>query len=478
MPELADRQRADAVLRLIVDAVSEGMEPPDCGSLGEWLDQEECPREVLDQVEQLMLELMGDGVRRSLVTVNAEGLVVWGRDWGRYEAIAVHRLADSWAEVDPERRPVFPLTPLVRGWLYRLRSVVLDRRTTGIMPFPTQITGHGQLEFNLNVAGSGPGLGFSPLSDEISPVRLPGLAPMDETLIVPPTLLLYDSSVMPAEKGGHGAPLSMRIWVESVMAMGKDDRFAPGRLKIGTRELVGWLWPNGGFRPSRHFPQLMAGLEAVNKAVIRWKEGFWSAVLVRNYPYGPDDPVIFEVSLPPGSGRGPLVHRKVLREYGVRAAPLYRGYLAVAYIWDEYGTHGGKITQATRPAVVRDDEGNILDEGGRRVIGENGRPVRSWKHPKAVRLGWREPNPWAEKYPVIAESELVRLVNSVSRDLVSRMARVRAVRTFAAMAEDGVITLETGLKNSMGEQSVRIMPPERWGPRWSPPPGFGSRQGP
>ena len=60
------------------------------------------------------------------------------------------------------------------------------------------------------------------------------------------------------------------------------------------------------------------------------------------------------------------MHRQVLREYGVRVARMYRGYLAAAYTIDAFGRHRGNVTQATVPAVARDDDGNILDGRGSR----------------------------------------------------------------------------------------------------------------
>ena len=156
-----------------------------------------------------------------------------------------------------------------------------------------------------------------------------------------------------------------------------------------------------------------------------------------------------EIELPPGSGRGPLVHRVVLRHYGVQSAALYRAYLAAAYMWDEFGTHAGKVIQATRPAVLRDDEGSLLDSKGRKIADRDGRPVRRWSHPKAVPLGEREPNPAASRYPVLSEYDLMRMVNATGTDH-SRAAKIAARKAFETMAEDEVIILEPGLKAANG----------------------------
>ena len=213
---------------------------------------------------------------------------------------------------------------------------------------------------------------------------------------------------------------------------------------------------------------LNRALTAVNNSLIPWRGGYWAAVLVRNYPKTPDDEILMEIELPPGSGRGPLIHRVVLRGYGVQSAALYRAYLSAAYLWDEFGTHAGKVIQATRPAVLRDDEGSLLDSKGRKIADREGRPIRRWSHPKAVPLGEREPNPAASRYPILSEYDLLRMVNATGTDQ-SRAAKIAARRTFEKMAEDEVIILESGLRAANGRPGLRIMPPENWGPDWSPP---------
>ncbi len=297
---------------------------------------------------------------------------------------------------------------------------------------------------------------------------LPGLDPVDDAMVVPPLLLLYDHTNLPAKSGGHGAPLSMRVWIESIMSISLSQRDYAGRMVINTREIIDWLWPNGTFRPVRHMEHLNRALTAVNNSLIPWRGGYWAAVLVRNYPGTPDDEIVMEIELPPGSGRGPLVHRVVLRRYGVQSAALYRAYLAAAYMWDEFGTHAGKVIQATRPSVLRDAEGSLLDSKGRKIADRDGQPVRRWSHPKAVPLGEREPNPAASRYPVLSEYDLMRMVNATGTDH-SRAAKIAARKAFEKMAEDEVITLESGLKAANGRPGVRIMPPENWGPDWSPP---------
>ena len=43
----------------------------------------------------------------------------------------------------------------------------------------------------------------------------------------------------------------------------------------------------------------------------------------------PDDEVILEVALPPGSKTGPIINRRDLRQLGVESSPRYRAYIGV-----------------------------------------------------------------------------------------------------------------------------------------------------
>lgn len=461
------RSDADILLRIIT--ADDGHTPPDCDTLGKWLRQEQCPPEALRQAHELMKYTTRDGISRHLANINTEGDTVWVREGGKTEVISITDLAERWKQISREERREFPIAPVALAWMRRVRKIKIDDRDTAIIPQTARITGYGQLAMEL---AQPPQLGFMPYNtDDQANAHLPEMESMDETSIISPTLLMYDAVHMPPEKGGHGAPLSLRIWNEAVMAMPVHERSQPGQLAVPARELAQWLWPYGVFRPGRHLPDMIKGLQAVNFATTPWKHGRWSAVTIRNYPQKAEDPVVFDVSLPPGSGQGPLIHRGVLRHYGVAKAGLYRAYLCITYIWDEYGTQNGKRTQTSRPRVVRDEEGYILDLRGRRVPGRNGRPVRNWNHPAAVRLEGREANPSASCYPIVTEQELGRLFHSGSRDKTPKL-NFKARSILDQMAEDGIINHETGLRTHTGEPAVRILPPEHWGPGWNPPKGF------
>ena len=475
MPTSEKKQKADSLLKIMAGNIGAGEQPPDCAELSKWLANNQCPAAALYEAADLMSRTVNDGTERHLVAVTPEGDTVWTGPRGYSWTISMEDLVEIWTRIPSSEQPDYPVKPVVHAWINRIREVKPDDRTTGIIPGTTKVTDYGQLELEFNRNDAEAMLGFIPNPAEQASSRLPGMEPLEETIMIPPMLLLYDAAHMPPEKGGHGAPLSMRIWTESTMAVRIGDRHAPGKMIIKARDMVDWLWPNGNFKPSRHLPAMNKALKDVNHAMTPWKHGYWASVLVRNLPRTVDDPILLEISLPPGSGQGPLIHREVLRQYGVTQAGLYRAYLSIAYIWDDYGTQQGKVIQATRPTVARDEEGYILDKNGRRVTGKNGREVKAWNHPEAVHLGEREPNPATRVYPLITERELATITHAGTKDK-STKPTVKARRTLDRMAEDGVIILQTGLKTSAGEPAVKILPPEGWGPNWNPPPEFLKRK--
>ena len=470
MRESGDEPRADEILSQISREINPERDPPDCQALSAWLKSGECPEGALMEAADHFRKLWKTDEVRFPADVDAEGNLVLSRllrtKGNGDQTVNIGALAREWANQPPKEQPRFPLTPVIQAWLKHPRRLEPDRRLTAIIPMTTRIQGVGQLSFDMSSMLEIPSLGE--IRPETITTYLPGLDPVDDAMVVPPLLLLYDHTNMPAKSGGHGAPHSMRVWMESTLSISLSQRDYAGRMILNTREIISWLWPNGTFRPVRHMEHLNRALTAVNNSLIPWRGGYWAAVLVRNYPKTPDDEILMEIELPPGSGRGPLIHRVVLRGYGVQSAALYRAYLSVAYLWDEFGTHAGKVIQATRPAVLRDDEGSLLDSRGRKIADREGRPIRRWSHPKAVPLGEREPNPAASRYPILTEYDLLRMVNATGTDQ-SRAAKIAARKAFEKMAEDEVITLHSGLRAADGKAGLRIMPPENWGPDWSPP---------
>ena len=61
-----------------------------------------------------------------------------------------------------------------------------------------------------------------------------------------------------------------------------------------------------------------------------------------------------DVSLPPGSDKGPRILRRVLRRLGARSYPQWRAWLALAYLWDRSAVNGHWVRAVpSRPAQPR-----------------------------------------------------------------------------------------------------------------------------
>ena len=103
-----------------------------------------------------------------------------------------------------------PLAPLLTAWFDRPQPVQPDRRTTGIIPGSAKVRGivptSGQQALALGELNALPRLGLTQYPD--TQTRLPGMAPTDDAMIVPPPLQLYDLTTLPANSGGRGAPLT------------------------------------------------------------------------------------------------------------------------------------------------------------------------------------------------------------------------------------------------------------------------------
>ena len=300
---------------------------------------------------------------------------------------------------------------------------------------------------------------------------LPGVDGTSETGIVRPALplLLFDGAGLVSMTRGRGAPLALRLFVEAVLTVPRDQRSGVTRIVLTLRDWRDWLWANGGVSLAKAWPRFTRALLLVHNARIPWAGGLWSAVRVVNVPRGAvclDDHVVFDVELPPGSDRGPWVNRPRLRLWGMHSAPAYRAMLGLATLWNTYGTtrvttRGQRRTthiQATRPTVRRDADGQVLDTRGQVLTGRGGHPVRSNWDRRAVRTGTRERNPAADRYPVLSDDDLIRLCYAaVLRDAHKRGAqRTRSRAVLETLAAEGDVVIE---QNADG---WRVLP----GPRW------------
>ena len=376
-----------------------------------------------------------------------------------------------------------PLAPLVKAWLTMARPGEWDTRATAIIPAPFAI---------VRDLRSAQGELFADISAGLSEQRqrkLPGFeGHADERLpfgrVVP--LMMFDATGTLYETRGQGAPLALRLWIEAVTAPDRLERDRPVKLETSLRDLVRRLWPNGWTGPGRDGEKLLAALRAIDGARIPWPgsdEG-WRAVSVVNPPAirDPASPVVLTVLLPPGSDRGPLVYRNVLREYGVTSAPLYRLGLAVAYLWDRYFTHKKGPLPVLVPVVKRDRAGNLLDGKGNVV--ERRRPGKPahWNHARAVRTGKFERNPELSRIPDLRAEDLLRAAYSrADVDAMTPGMRWKALHQVRDAAFDmasrrHAVVKESGNARRSPDWRIRIEPPDWHGAPEPPGPASGKEE--
>ena len=379
-------------------------------------------------------------------------------------------------ETAGERAGLHPLTPLIKAWYDRFSPVNPEKKRFGIVP---RAAYEGLVPAMSRPAtpkkeASLPPLpvgGFTPESM----AYLPGLAPPTRPDIAPP-LAMFDATGIQSLAQGRGAPLGLRLWLETLMCAPVGYR-TKTRFHLSLREVVEWLWPHDRYprlKPDRR-DALAAAFKLIDQARLpwegecmgRWGSGWWRPVSVVGLPsVDLESSVILDVELPPGSGNGPLVDRAMLRIFGLDSAPAYRAYLNLAYLWDRRGTYHGRRITATRPTVRRNGAGNIVDGKGRVIANRDGSPSTNWAHRRAVRTGEDETNPAAERSGLLRVYTPDDLVTLCFPQGVGpgnpREYRRRAQKVLERMANAGAVILEPSI-NRDGAKGLRILPPTGFG---------------
>ena len=178
----------------------------------------------------------------------------------------------------------------------------------------------------------------------------PGFAPGEpESGPITPALplALYDlgAGAGEGESIPAGGPLALRMFVEACLSVPVIERDNGKPVLLPAERLGDYLkrlYPDGSknWRAQRYFPRLYEAFEALvsPQARIPWqnKQGEGAARLVVILWISPrsgklDDWVRFQVNLPPGSERGPLVDRPTLIRAGAQSATRYRLALSLSF---------------------------------------------------------------------------------------------------------------------------------------------------
>lgn len=390
-----------------------------------------------DRLQALEVFLMGLMVLTTPSTpgLPADGgpLIAMGVKGGAFEIVN-----EIWTAVPKSSRQGLenPLAALLKGYLSQPEEVRPDvdkngcSHKNGIMP-KGLFNGHPvtvPAQLRLDDPGD-----FLPLLGRIdTDDHLPLFAElMDEGDIPVAPLLLADAAGFRGLQPGRGARLDKRLLIYSLLEMPMNQRRPGGRyeLRKQLREVRDLVFPNrerivsgrktrvSSYRPSKHAQPLHSALQAINLAEIVMPDGYhWRPVIVRGYPAFDDldSEVIIQIELPSGSDHGPAVNKPILIEAGTVSDPAFDLELGLAYLWDDAKSrNGGHRIYATRPEVLRNQHGQIVDAAGN-VITERKRPATRWNHPQAVRTGRQERNPQADKVRVLSREERRRLAYGVA----------------------------------------------------------------
>ena len=233
-----------------------------------------------------------------------------------------------------------PAITLVRAWQKRPRRVSFNSRADRIFPAGSAMAPAGDKR-------AGRLFMLAAHADREGQLSIPGFERDRQSVALP--LALYDLGDMPASRGGAGAPLSLRLFVESILAVQLDDRTGqPVFMSVKLRTLLAQLYPGRRQpRPREYWPRLEAAIHALDSRAARipWtdpttgKGGLRRVVSVTDIPRGPGalgDLLSVTVHLPPGAKDGPKLSPQ-LGQWGLKSAAAYRALLNLPLQWHSPG---------------------------------------------------------------------------------------------------------------------------------------------
>ena len=307
---------------------------------------------------------------------------------------------------------------------------------------------------------------------------LPGFDPGPGPLAKLPALDFLHAGGLEAFQRGRGAPWPLRIAYETLIdvpAAARNGGIARLEYPLrgdGDATLQAMLYPEGRLKLSRDWGRFLAALEVVDRFSVPADGGMsaWLPIRVRSVPVRTGGVLRLDVSLPPGSDKGPRILRRVLRRLGARSYPQWRAWLALAYLWDRSAVNGHWV-RATRPRLARDSRGRLVDATGAVILDKRGAPVTKWNDRRAVLLdaedrpvpvageAARERNPTASLHPWLTAADIVALGYPPERGLspeASRKRKQRVLEDLAAFEAEGLIVFEAHPDG----RRWRVLPPD------------------
>ena len=298
---------------------------------------------------------------------------------------------------------------------------------------------------------------FLPLFDD---------GPRDSPIVRMPTLELLHGAGIPAGQPGKGAPGDLRLLYELLIDAPPEARDGgTARLEYSVDDLRRMLAsPAPGARPllnvaGERWGSFMRMLKRARSYTMPADGGAsaWLPIAIRSYPQHPRGVLRLDVSLPPGSRKGPRILLKWLRRYGAASYPAWRTWLSLAYLWDRSAVNG-RWVRGTQPRVARDAAGRMIGPDGRVLLDRRSQRVTRWSDPRAVLLdaggrpvrnvaeAAREANPAAERlHPWLTRRDIESLgFPRPDRQITARARHKRfaaGMEVLQGFARDGTIVL-------------------------------------
>ena len=308
--------------------------------LSDWVNSGDCPADAINAACGRMTALLGNDVLPPLKLI---GGVVFTRE----TTISVDALWNAYRKaVDAGDQLRWPLAPLVNTWQNPPRPVEPSKRTTArVIPARLAMANATSPRNTRLLFSPAAHASYGPDGEQLV---MPGFA-QPETPSPALPLALYELGAGPAVSPGKGAPLALRMFVESVLCVPMDERERglPVAMSVSLRDFLKWLYPTRTPSPAEYWPRLMAAVDALDSWDARIplydpqtkRNELRRVVSVSGIPRGAgalDESVRIIVDLPPGSGNGPQVSDN-LRRWGVKSAPAYRLLINLAYQWHNPG---------------------------------------------------------------------------------------------------------------------------------------------
>ena len=222
------------------------------GGYREVVDGDTAPREAVDEeltAFLMWIDLLERGMAATFYLVDLLPILT---------RLAVEHVTYAWTPTDS------PLVHLARAWQDRPVLVRPNRRPDQILPSRL-----AQVDLTDNRAGRL--FGFAAHTKD-GQLVLPGFSESVTPRSPALPLELYDLGLGPQQTPGRGAPLALRLFVSSVLAVPERQRREGARVvyRFTLRELMERLWPGKRLYPSQQWPGLMQAIELVDKTRIPW----------------------------------------------------------------------------------------------------------------------------------------------------------------------------------------------------------------